>query len=229
MEELFYKSTAVLQKQFGHCRDIISRYYRDFDWKQVYIYYFPLLTLSLLCRNPPPEVTAGCAARALWGDCNLIAIGSHFIPCVKLCSNSVGLHLPDKTMPPGSSSALPPLSNTSSQGEFSLASSNFLHPSLLPNTSVPDFWGSQAPSSRAGCKCSVPCPPGPSKPQKFGPAEAWNRCREGFKWLVTPWSGKLKPGSQELYEAHLRSDYFAPEGEYGLLPRAPMHWPYSGL
>lgn len=31
MEELFYKSTAVLQKQFGHCRDIISRYYRDFD------------------------------------------------------------------------------------------------------------------------------------------------------------------------------------------------------
>lgn len=92
-------------------------------------------------------------------------------------SDSVGLHLSDNTMPPGSSSALPPLRNISSQGGFSLASSNFLHPSLLPNTSVagdpvPDFWGSQAPSSCAGCKCSVPCPSGPSKTQKFSPAEA---------------------------------------------------------
>lgn len=42
-------------------------------------------------------------------------------------------------------------------------------------------------------------------------------------------SGKLKPGSQSFYKAQLRSDFFAPEGEYGLLPRAPTNWPCSGL
>lgn len=92
-------------------------------------------------------------------------------------SGSAGLYLPENTMPPGSSFVLPPLGNINSQGGFSLASNSLLHPSLLPATSVahdpmPDSGGSQAPSSHAACKCSVPYPPEPSKPQKFGPAEA---------------------------------------------------------
>lgn len=61
----------------------------------------------------PPEVTAGCAAMALGGNCSLFAINSHFIPYVSL---------PENTIPPSSSSASPPLDNINSQGEFSLAS-----------------------------------------------------------------------------------------------------------
>lgn len=43
-----------------------------------------------------------------------------------------------------------------------------------------------------------------------------------MKWKAEAWKS-------ELYKAQLCSDFFTPEGEYGLPPRAPMNWPCSGL
>lgn len=68
------------------------------------------------------------------------------------------------------------LGNVTSRGGFSLASKNLLRPSLLSVTDmtgdpVPSSGGSQVPSFHAGCRCSVPYPPGPVRPQKFSLAE----------------------------------------------------------
>jgi len=159
-----------------------------------------------------------------------MAISSHVIPYVTL---SGWLSLPENTTPPSSSSRSPALGNITSWGGFSLASKGLLQLPLLSVTGMtsdlmPNSRGSQTPSFHVGCRCSVPCPPGPLRPQKFSPAEAWKGCREDSMQSASAWSGKLKPGSQS-FKVQLRSDFFTPEGEYGLRPRAPMSWPCSGL
>lgn len=129
-----------------------------------------------------------------------MAIGSHVIPYVRL--PGWPSH-PENTMPPSSSSDSPPLGNVTLWGGFSLASKNLLHPFLLSVTNMtshpmPNSRGSQAPSFHAGCRCSVPYPPGPSRPQKFSPAEAWKECREDSTQSASVWIRRLKPGSQSF-------------------------------